>query len=64
MTRTASPAFDLDDATVAAMRQWAGECQWAEGDDLDLDTLPASLVVAAIERNYDGGVAGFIRDGI
>jgi hypothetical protein len=47
-------------AQIAAMREWAADCQWRDNDDLDL--YEDATIIAGVERHYDGGVKAFLRD--
>jgi len=50
----------LSQAEIAAMREWAMDCEWDDYDSFD-DMLDQDIV-NGIERHYDGGVEGFRRD--
>ena len=41
-------------------RGWIADCEWA--DDFDVDALTAEQIRRGIDRHYDGGWAGFVRD--
>jgi len=47
-------------ATVPAMREWAADCQWIDGDSLDDYT--DEQIIRGVARHYHGGVAQFMRD--
>ena len=44
-----------------AAREWASDCQWCEDED-EINELPDDAIMKGVERHYDGGWAGFIRD--
>ncbi len=52
---------ELKPEQILAMREWAADCQWLDNDSLD--EYPDATIILGIERHYDGGVDGFLRDG-
>lgn len=42
-------------------RAWLSDLQWA--DDPDIDTAADEEIRRAVSDHYDGGWAGFVRDG-
>jgi hypothetical protein len=52
---------NIDATTVQAMRDWVADCDWQETPER-IAELSDRAIVAGIERNYDGGVRGVVRD--
>lgn len=48
-------------AEIAAAREWVSDCQWAEHPE-QVAALPDPAIVRGVERHYDGGMAGLVRD--
>jgi len=61
-------SFDASDTfsseTVDAAREWLLDADWIIGMDTEyrIRRMPATRIMQAIERNYDGGIAGFVED--
>lgn len=54
----------MDSRLTAAMRDWLRDCAdcYTDITEDDVDDLPRATVWRIVERDYDGGVDGFIRD--
>lgn len=48
--------------SIANMREWLMDCDWGDVDASDIASMPASTIIRAIERLYDGGLTGWDRD--
>ena len=46
--------------TINAMRDWAEDCAWLD-EDL-IDEMSDYQIMCGVERHYEGGIYGFIRD--
>lgn len=44
---------------INAMRDWAGDCEWLDGDDLD--EMTDAQIVRGVEKHFAGGVEGFLQ---
>lgn len=55
---------DYTPATIAEMREWLMGCDWGDVDESDIAAFPASAIIRAVSRLYDGGLAGWERDTI
>jgi len=42
---------------IQAMRDWLADCVWQDADTIA--ELPNAAILRAVERHYDGGLAGF-----
>jgi hypothetical protein len=51
-------AADLDPAKIADMREYLVECFESQQDEI-LEAPPA-IIVANVQRHWDGGLAGFL----
>jgi len=52
-------SFQISTAAVTQMRKWAADCFWCDSDDLaDYDDV---TIISGVNRNYDGGLAEFLR---
>ncbi len=54
----AAAAAALDPAKIADMREWLVECFESQEDEI-LEA-PPSIIVANVQRHWDGGLAGFL----
>lgn len=45
-------------AQMAAMREWASDCEWIDVDSLDEYT--DAQILRGVAKHFDGGVAGFL----
>lgn len=45
---------------IKAMREWASDCQWLDGEDLD--QYSDSQIARGVARHYAGGITQFIKD--
>lgn len=43
---------------------WVQDCAWRDVDPDDVPTLSDAVLLRGIERNYEGGWFGFLRDGL
>lgn len=50
------------DEQIRDARAWVADCTWVE-DGEELKHLSDEEIRAGVERNYDGGWAGFVVDG-
>jgi hypothetical protein len=46
---------------IKEAREWVAECMWRE-DPEELDELTDAQIKRGVNRHYDGGWSGFIRD--
>ncbi|SRR6266404_780869 len=57
---------NLDNITpeiIHNMRSWIKDCQWEDiGDESDVDELSVSEILQGVQKHYDGGVEGFIKN--
>ena len=44
---------------IKAMRDWLADCVWQDADTDTIAELPNAAILRAVERHYDGGLAGF-----
>jgi hypothetical protein len=51
----------MTNTEIAEARSYLSDRTWA--DDVDIDELTDTQVVAGLERHYAGGIAQFIADG-
>lgn len=49
------------DTLVPFMREWALDCAWSEEPE-DIERMTDAQVIRGVQRNYDGGLAQFVRD--
>lgn len=47
---------------ISAAREWVSECTWADLEPEDVDDLTDDEIKRGVERYYDGGWQGFVRD--
>lgn len=56
----ASTANEFSPALVAEMRASLTDCEWRDEDAESIMAMPDAMVVRAIARHFDGGIAGFV----
>lgn len=47
---------------IAAMREWLTDCQWDDESANSIKDMQDSVIVRAVKRHYDGGIAQFLID--
>jgi hypothetical protein len=50
----------IDVAIIKQMREWASDCQWLDGEDLD--QYSDSQIARGVARHYEGGITQFVKD--
>ncbi|HET6476850.1 MAG TPA: hypothetical protein VFH93_12315, partial [Thermoleophilia bacterium] len=70
MRRTAADDTGGLSAEIPAMKDWLCECSWGEAAEMGYEEVEDMIrsssdkdILAAIDRNYDGGLAGWLEDG-
>ena len=58
------PHTKYSDAVVGAAREWLTDCYWSDLDSEDIDDLAEAVVIAGVNRHYEGGMAQLISDGL
>lgn len=58
------PHTQYSDAVVGAAREWLSDCYWSDLDAEDIEDLPEAVVIAGVDRHYDGGMAQLISDAL
>lgn len=48
---------------IDQMRDWLADCTFVDVDADDIKAMPDDRIIRAVARNYDGGIAGFIKAG-
>jgi hypothetical protein len=46
---------------ISEMRDWLADCEWQDVEPEEIATLPAQVIIAAVERHYCGGKIAFLR---
>lgn len=55
-------AAELNGAVALAMRDWLSDCEWADMEPEDFDTLDPETLARGVNGAYDGGLRAFYAD--
>lgn len=60
-TKLSNLTSDQRSFVIAEMRNWVLDCQWMEGEDIDVSAMPEKTLLYGVEKHYSGGIDEFVN---